>query len=96
MEHRDWGTSLGKIGTGNSSRGDRFWGTKGLGEHGDWGISLGNIATGTICGGISKLGNKWAGEHRDWDFTIFKICLLARGLNHLIVLVSKIIVKSDP
>ena len=80
MEHRDWGTSLGKIGTRNRSGEDRFWETKGLGEHGDWGISLGNIGTGTICGGISRLGNKWAGEHRYWDLTIFKICLLARGL----------------
>ena len=59
MEHRDWGSCLGIIGTG---------------EHRDWGTSLGNIGGGNFCGmevgdigtGEVSLENIGTGEHRDW------------------------------
>ena len=58
-EHRDWGTCLGNIGTGEHLI-FRDWGAWGLGnkgtaEHRDWGISLGNIGT-----------RNSSGEDRDW------------------------------
>ena len=56
-EHRDWGTSLGNVRTGNSSVDHRAWGTKGLGNIGtgeqrDWGISSVNIRTGNQFWGV--------------------------------------------
>ena len=62
-EHRDWGRSLGNIGTGNILGEHRDWGTKGLGNISmDWGISLGIIGN----------GNTYV-EHRDWGTSLGKI-----------------------
>ena len=59
-EHRDWGISLGNIGTGNHLWGISRLGNKGAGEHRDWEVKgPGNTET-------RKHRAYLVGEEMDW------------------------------